>query len=383
MKIKYLTKNIGATYLAFIFFTILLSWATFYDLTQTIRAQGQIVSETKTQIIQAADGGVLEKILVNEGQDVKEGQELALLERKRANAEVSEGKTRIMSLRANLLRAQSEASSKDLIFDKEFEGYSEIIHEQLSLYKQRRKSLTSEINSYKKALRLAKDELLINEKLFKSGDVSKLDIMRAKRQVFEIEGKIDYTKNKFIQDAQLEVTKFQDELASQEFKLEERQDVLEHTSLKSPLDGIVKLIKINTVGGVIRNGEELMQISPSNTSLLVEVKINPSDIGQLTKNLPVSIKIDAFDYTIYGSLNGILEYISPDTLNEQLSNGQAMNFYKARIKITHSQTNKKLLLSQLKPGMTANVDIQIGSRSILRYLIKPISKAFEGAAAER
>jgi adhesin transport system membrane fusion protein len=383
MKIRYLTKNIGVTYLSLIFFIVLIFWAAFYDLTQTVRAQGQIVSETKTQIIQAADGGVLEKILVNEGQNVKEGQELALLEKKRANAEVNEGKTRIMSLRANLLRAQSEASSKDLIFNKEFEGYPEIIHEQLSLFKQKRKSLTSEINSYADALRLAKDELLINEKLFKSGDVSKLDIMRAKRQVFEIEGKIDYTKNKFIQDAQLEVTKFQDELASQEFKLEERQDVLEHTVLKSPLNGVVKILKFNTVGGVIRNGEELMQISPSNTSLLVEVKINPSDIGQLAKNLPVSIKIDAFDYTIYGSLNGILEYISSDTLNELSSNGQTVNFYKARIKVTQNQVNKKLSLSQLKPGMTASVDIQTGSRSILRYLTKPISKAFQGAASER
>jgi adhesin transport system membrane fusion protein len=383
MKIINVTKNIRITYLAAIFFIFLISWAAFYELNQTVRAQGQIVSQTKTQIIQAADGGVLEKILVHEGQDVKAGQDLALLEKKRANAEVNEAKTRVISLRANLIRAQAEASNKDLLFDKDFKDYPEIMNEQLLLYKQKKKSLSSEIKSYTEALYLAKDELLLNEKLFENGDVSKLDIMRAKRQVSDIEGKINYTKNKFIQDAQLELTKLQDELASQEFKLEQRQDVLEHTTIKSPLDGVIKLLKFNTIGGVIRNGEELMHISPSNTELLVEIKINPSDIGQISKDLPVSIKVDAFDYTIYGALNGSLEYISADSLNEQLSNGEAANYYKARIRINRNQTNKKLLLTQLKPGMTSSVDIQTGSRSVLRYLTKPISKAFEGAASER
>jgi adhesin transport system membrane fusion protein len=383
MKIIGLTKNIGVTYLALIFFIVLIFWAAFYELNQTVRAQGQIVSQTKTQIIQSADGGVLEKILVNEGQDVKAGEDVAVLETKRASAEVSEGKTRVISLRANLIRAQAEASSKDLMFGKEFKDYPEIINEQTLLYRQKKKGSASEIKSYIEALHLAKDELSLNEKLFENGDVSKLDIMRAKRQVFDIEGKIEYTKNKFIQDAQLEVTKLQDEVASQEFKLEQRQDILEHTTIKSPIDGVVKLLKFNTVGGVIRNGEELMQISPSNTELLIEVKINPSDIGQIAKGLAASIKVDAFDYTIYGALNGTLEYISADSLNEQLSNGEAANYYKAQIRINRNQTNKKLLLTQLKPGMTSSVDIQTGSRSVLRYLTKPISKAFEGAASER
>jgi adhesin transport system membrane fusion protein len=383
MKIIGLTKNIGVTYLALIFFIVLIFWAAFYELNQTVRVQGQIVSQTKTQIIQSADGGVLEKILVNEGQDVKAGEDVAVLETKRASAEVSEGKTRVISLRANLIRAQAEASSKDLMFGKEFKDYPEIINEQTLLYRQKKKGSASEIKSYIEALHLAKDELSLNEKLFENGDVSKLDIMRAKRQVSDIEGKINYTKNKFIQDAQLEVTKLQDELKSQEFKLEQRQDILEHTTIKSPIDGVVKLLKFNTVGGVIRNGEELMQISPSNTELLIEVKINPSDIGQIRKGLVASIKVDAFDYTIYGALNGTLEYISADSLNEQLSNGEAANYYKARIRINRKQTNKKFLLTQLKPGMTSSVDIQTGSRSVLRYLTKPISKAFEGAASER
>jgi adhesin transport system membrane fusion protein len=383
MKIIGLTKNIGVTYLALIFFIVLIFWAAFYELNQTVRAQGQIVSQTKTQIIQAADGGVLEKILVNEGQNVKAGEDVAVLETKRANAEVSESKTRVISLRANLIRSQAEASRKEIMFGKEFKDYPEIINEQTLLYRQKKKGSASEIKSYIEALHLAKDELSLNEKLFENGDVSKLDIMRAKRQVFDIEGKIEYTKNKFIQDAQLEVTKLQDEVASQEFKLEQRQDILEHTTIKSPIDGVVKLLKFNTVGGVIRNGEELMQISPSNTELLIEVKINPSDIGQIAKGLAASIKVDAFDYTIYGALNGTLEYISADSLNEQLSNGEAANYYKARIRINRNQTNKKLLLTQLKPGMTSSVDIQTGSRSVLRYLTKPISKAFEGAASER
>ncbi|NBP46277.1 MAG: HlyD family efflux transporter periplasmic adaptor subunit [Betaproteobacteria bacterium] len=127
----------------------------------------------------------------------------------------------------------------------------------------------------------------------------------------------------------------------------------------------------------------MMQISPTDVELMVEAKVPPADIGLLRTGRPVSIKLDPFDYSIYGSLQGELSYISADTLTEQAPNGQVQTFYRVQIKFNTEQDNRKLQLNDLKPGMTANVDVLTGSRSVLTYLTKPITKAFQGAASQR
>jgi len=229
----------------------------------------------------------------------------------------------------------------------------------------------------------AREEMQLNERLFASGDVSRLDLMRAKRQVVELEGKITSTRNKYLQEARQEATKIQDELSSTRFKLDERQSILQHTELIAPMDGVVKSLKINTIGGVLRAGDELMQISPTTGDLVLELKVMPVDIGNLKVGLPASIKLDAFDYSIYGSLQGALDYLSSDTLTEQGPKGEVVVFYRARVSVNPANNNPKLSRADLRPGMAATVDIQTGSRSVLMYLTKPITKAFEGAASER
>ncbi len=230
---------------------------------------------------------------------------------------------------------------------------------------------------------LAQDELRVNERLFSTGDTSQLDLMRAQRQVVELQSKIESVKNKYLQDARQEAARMQDELASQRFKLDERESLLQHTRLTTPVAGIVKSLRVNTVGGVLRAGDELMQISPTDVDLQAEIKLLPSDIGGLHAGLPVSVKIDAFDYSIYGSLTGSLEYISSDTLTEQGPSGQSQVFYRARITLDSGNTNPKLTFDRLKPGMTVSVDVMTGQRSVMTYLFKPVVKAFSGAARER
>lgn len=376
-------KNISITYLLLAILVSLIAWAAYFEINQSVRAQGQIVSDTRTQVIQAADGGVLEKILVKEGQRVKAGEVLAMLEQDRANANVDEGQAMAASLEASLVRAQAEARGTSPVFPSTLNHFPEVVAEQRALYNQKKRSLDDELMNWREALALAKDELEVNEKLFETGDVGKLDLMRSKRQITDIQGRLDATKNKYLQDARQEVTKLQEELSSQRFKLQERQNVLLHTALTAPVAGIVKSLRINTVGGVLRGGDELMQISPTDVGLLMEVKITPADIGLLKTGLPASVKIDAFDYTIYGTLTGEVEYISADTLIEQSPNGQTITFYLARVQIKDNQTNKKLDLNLLRPGMTGSVDIQTGQRSILKYLLKPLTKAFQGAGSER
>ncbi len=388
MKKFYFPHQAGAVQLRmislmFVGFGLLLAWAAFFDIDQTVRAQGQIVPSARTQIVQAADGGVLEKLLVVEGQTVNTGEVLAVLEKNRANAGVDESRARVAALAAALTRARAEAQSKTPVFGGESLRYPEVVAEQMALYRQKRLGLEAELATLQETLGSAREEFQLNERLFASGDVSRIDLMRAKRQVVELEGKIASTHNKYLQDARLEATKIQDELSSTRFKLDERQSVLQHTELTAPMDGVVKSLKFNTIGGVLRAGDELMQISPTEGDLVLELKIMPVDIGSLKVGLPASIKLDAFDYSIYGSLQGRLEYISSDTLTEQGPRGDTLVFYRARVAVSPRTGNPKLSRTDLKPGMTATVDIQTGSRSVLTYLTKPITKAFQGAASER
>ncbi len=373
----------GMTWLLVLALALFVAWAFLFDVDQTVRAQGQLVPTTRTQIIQAADGGVLEKILVSEGDHVKAGQLLAILESERTAAGVDEGKAKVASLSIALARARAEATGRALNFPKEFQPYNDLIDEQKQLYMQKRLGLDAEINSLQKALVLAQDELLVNERLFSTGDTSQLDLMRAQRQAVELQSKIESVRNKYLQDARQEAARMQDELASQRFKLDERQSLLQHTRLTTPVAGIVKSLRVNTVGGVLRAGDELMQISPTEVALQAEIKLMPSDIGSLYPGLPASVKIDAFDYSIYGSLTGSLEYISSDTLTEQGPAGQTQVFYRARIALEPANTNPKLTFDQLKPGMTVSVDVRTGQRSVMTYLFKPVVKAFSGAARER
>lgn len=377
------TFRLRPSWILFGFLLFLLAWAAYFELEQTVHAQGQIMPVTRTQVIQAADGGVLEKLHVLEGEQVKAGQVLATLEKERASAGVDEGSAKVAALSAALIRARAEAQGQEPVFPAVLREWSEFVVEQRLLHAQKRKSLEAELGMLQASYALVQEELQLSQKLFASGDISRLELMRTQKQAVELAGRIEATQNKYLQDARTEATKLQEELASQRFKLDERQSVLQHTNLIAPVSGIVKSMRINTVGGVLRAGDELMQISPTEVELMLEAKVQPADIGQLRTGLPVSIKLDAFDYSIYGSLQGQLSYISADTLTEPGPNGQAQTFYRVQIKFDARQDNPKLHLAELKPGMTAGVDILTGSRTVLTYITKPISKAFQGAAAQR
>jgi membrane fusion protein, adhesin transport system len=375
--------SISMTMLLMLGLVAFLLWAAFFEIDQTVRAQGQVIPSSRTQVVQAADGGVLSRILVQEGQIVKAGQTLAVLERDRPNAAFQESRAKQAALAAALARAQAEANGQAPAF--EAKGNSEFAAAQVALYTQRKRSLDEELATLKDGLDLAQEELRLNESLLKTGDISQLEVMRAKRQVSELQGKINAARNKYLQEARQESTKLAEELSSNRYKVEERQNVLGHTVLVAPVAGIVKYLKVTTLGGVLRGGDEFMQISPTDGGMVIEVKLNPVDIGQLRLGLPVTIKLDAFDYSVYGTLQGKLIYVSSDTLTEPGATGQTSTYYRAQVGLEADRlnANPKLAGVPLKPGMTATVDIRTDSRSVLQYLAKPVSKAFGGAMNER
>jgi membrane fusion protein, adhesin transport system len=369
---------LGAGLLAFI------TWAASFEIDQGVRASGQVISSAHTQIIQAVDGGVLSELRVTEGQQVRLGEVLAVLERSRAEAGFEESRDRVASLTIAMARARAEAHLQAPVFGPEFKSYPEFVGAQRTLYAQKKRTLEEELGAVGQGLAMAREELTMTEALLRDGDVSQLEALRARRQVTELEGRMAASRNKYRQDASAEAAKIEEDLASVNAKLAERKDVLGHTELSAPVAGVVKYLKVTTIGGVLRAGDELMQIAPSDEDLIIEAKVNPSDVGQLKTGLPVSVKVDAFDYSVYGMLSGDLVYISPDTLSETGQSGQTQIYYRAKIHLPRLQPhNPKAGDIVVKPGMTVSIDIRTGTRSVLNYLAKPVFKAFGGALTER
>jgi adhesin transport system membrane fusion protein len=358
-----------------------LLWASQFEIDQTVRAQGQLIPAGRTQVIQATDGGALLEILVQEGELVTQGQRLAVLEQARSQAALEESQAKQSALQAALSRAQAEADGRrPALQASDKDPFAAV---QLALYEQRQRGLEQELSSLTAALEAAQLELAVNEALLRSGDTSKLEVMRAARQVSDVQGRINSVRNKFMQEVRTEVAKLSEELASNRYRLDDRQAVMDHTVVRAPVSGIVKYLKVNTVGGVLRAGDELMHISPTTGGLLAEVKIHPVDAALAKPGMVARIRFDAFDSAIYGSLVGTLSYVSADTFSEQAPNGQAIAYYRAHVRLDQLQRNRALERAQLKPGMTVTVDVLARRRSVLQYLTSPLYKAFDGALSER
>ena len=400
MPMKKFVSQLTVTRLLLLGLLIFLMWTSLSDMDQTVRSHGQIIAIARNQIIQAADGGVLKQLLVLEGQQVRAGQTLAKLETTRSEASYLEIKAKLGALQAALVRAKAESSGAALIYDLDSESNNVFTSGQQQAYSQKRQGLEDELQVLSAGLQLSEKELQMSQALLKTGDVSQLEFMRAQRQVHETQGRIGSVKQKYLQEAKQDMVRIQEEISAHQFKLNERKSLLDHSTLSSPVDGIVKVLRINTVGGVLRAGDELMHISPTSGGYIFEAKINPSDIGELRLGLPVSLKFDAFDYSVYGMLQGTLSYISSDTLTDSGPNGAVQTYYRVQVQINSnsfeapsshdsrwffqaSRNVNSLSLKELKPGMTATLDIQTRSRSLLQYLTKPVQKAFSGALHER
>lgn len=186
-----------------------------------------------------------------------------------------------------------------------------------------------------------------------------------------------------LQESRLEISKVEGELASAREKLAERKSVLENLEIRAPISGLVNFLRVTTMGGVLRPGDELMQIAPAEGGVVFEAKVLPAEIAQLRTGLPVSIKLDPYDYSIYGALEGTVAYVSPDTLTEQGNNGASFSYYRVHVMIHDEQANPRSERMNILLGMTGSVDIRTGKRSVLAYLMKPIIKTFGSAMNER
>lgn len=365
------------------FFVLMMGWASVSKIDQVTHGRGQVIATARTQIIQSPDGGVLQEIFVKEGERITKGQRVALMERDRALAAFNDTKAKVAALRITLARLHAEVFERPLDFDKSLLIYSDFIRNQKDLYLKRRHAIDEDVRVLNQALKLAREELSMTERLEKTGDVGRAELLRLQRQIVDLEGQLGSRRNKYFQDSQTELTKAEEELSTQEQALADREALLDHTEIKAPTDGIVKVIRVTTLGGVLRPGDVLMEILPTNSELIVEVKLPPAESGFVSVGLPASVKLDAYDYSIYGALDGEVIYMSADALNEDTRAGEQV-YYRVRIKIHDPASSiQKIRDKPISPGMTATVDIRTGERSVLSFLTKPITKTLLESFSER
>ena len=362
----------------------MLAWAYVSEIDQVTRATGQVIASSRSQIIQASDGGVLVDLRVKEGVKVKQGDLLARLDSTKVKAAFLETEARCAGLQAQVARLRAEVLNQKPAFDPELKRrYADFVDNQSILYQRRREALDAEIRIYKESLDLVQRELEMNLPLLGTGDVSQTEILKLRRQASELQGQMTNRRNKYFQDTQAELAKAEEDLAGANQILAQRRNQFEQTELFAPVDGVVKNVRITTKGGVVRAGEEVMQIVPLDDDLVVEAKLKPADIAFVKPGLAAQVKIDAYDYTIYGALNGTVTYISADTLDENLRQGE-MPYYRVQVRTTgKALKNRPDELMEIQPGMTATVEIKTGVNTVLKYLTKPLVKTFSESMGER
>lgn len=359
------------------------AWASYAKIDQISHAQGQVIALAKTQEIQSAIDGVVEQIYVHEGDRVKKGDRLISLEKSQSQASYDDSRAKVAALQATLVRLRAEVYGKPLVFSSLAHQYPEFLANQTELFHRRQQALNDEISSLKESLTLAQDELDLNMRLLKSGDIGATEIIRLKRQIADLKGQISNKRNKYFQDSQADMTKAEEELSTKSQELMDRSITLERTVITSPMNAIVKNIILTTRGARVRPGDVILELVPSGDQLIVEAKLNPSDISFIKQGQKAAVKLDAYDYSIYGIFHGTVKYISPDTLVEKTAQGEKKYF---RVLITLNQTeliSKSGKKIEIAPGMTSQVDIITGNRSVLTYLTKPITKTFSESFHER
>lgn len=364
-------------------FAGLLAWASVAEIDQVSRASGRVIPSGRVQIVQSTDGGVIEAINVREGDRVRKGQVLVILDRVRLEAAVDAGKAKVASLKTAKARIEAELFDRTLVFPDDVKDFPEFMANQQQLFAKRRTAHIQDIAALNRMLRLVRQELSMNQPLLEFGDVSRSEVLRLERSVADIEGQIATRENKYLQDLQAEYAKVEIELVTAEQSLTQGLAALADTQLEAPTDGIVKNVRLTTIGAVLRPSDEVLQIVPTGEELVVEAKVSPGDIAYVRQGQPASVRFDAYDSSIFGSAEGHVGYISPDTLTEQNASGEQV-FYRVHISVDTSTMRPRAdERIEIQPGMTATAEILTGHNTILKYLLKPIIKTVDQSFGER
>ncbi|NLD00615.1 MAG: HlyD family type I secretion periplasmic adaptor subunit [Gammaproteobacteria bacterium] len=421
LKQQQILKARGLLYCIALIFISLVVWAGFATVDEVTRGEGKVIPSRQLQVIQSVDGGVVEELFVQEGAYVQEGDVLVRIDPTRFVANFQENSVRVFALRAKVERLRAlineHTYTPDMAADltaeqlqvlaREQSYYSSALSElqqrltiardQLSQRQQELSETQARLSAAQQAFNMSNQELQVTKPLLQSGAVSEVEILRLQRDTAGARGELNQAAARArqiqasiqeaqgrIQEVQLtarnqwqaELSEASSSLSSIEKSVDGLADRVKYSEIRSPVNGTVQRVFFNTLGGVVQPGNAVLEIVPEGSELVIEGKIAPSDIAFLRPGLPVTIKFHAYDYAIYGGMSATLQHISADTITDERDN----TYYLVRA-VAHDPEFAKNL--SIIPGMTTQVDVLTGKKTILSYLLKPLLRAKANALTER
>ena len=399
-----------------------LVWAHFAVLEEVTTGEGKAIPSSKVQVIQNLEGGIVSEIFVREGQIVDKGDTLLRLDDTRFLSNQGETEADRLALVARIERLSAEAEGRaPLLAEEIMRDAPRLAEDELALYRSRQQRLQGEQRTlgeqlrqkeqelaefrskaaqYRSSLGLLQQELNMSQPLVASGAIAEVEMLRLRRSAVEMRGSLDATnlaipraeaamaeiKSKmqesevtFRSDALKELNETRTQLQKITATSVAIQDKVTRTTVTSPVRGVIKQLKVNTIGGVVQPGSDMLEIVPLDDSLLIEAKVRPQDVAFLHPGQKAMVKFTAYDYTIYGGLKANLELISADTISDEEGN----SFYLIQVRTEKSHLGSEEHPLLIIPGMVASVDIITGEKSVLAYLLKPVLKARSEAMRER
>lgn len=407
---------------AVLFFIIFLVWAHFAVVDQVTRGTGQIIASQRTQEIQNLEGGILEQILVQDGEVVQKGQILATINNQSAESFYKDKLTQYYESMGAVAQLRAFLDDKEPQYPQELQEKAPnvithqneilrsarakmesellVLDNQLKQRVQEQREIQNNIQRLKQSLTLVKEQRNIARPLLNQGIYSRVDYLALEQKIVDIEGeiststislsrlesgiaeaqqRIELRKSEIRAQALADISKYELELASAREAIATGGDRVARLEIRSPLQATVKRILVRTAGGVIKPGETIMELVPLDDTLLVEARINPQDRGFIHPGQRAVVKVSSFDYSIYGGLDATVEQISADTLEDR----RGEFYYLVTLRTDSNVIKGRGETLPIIPGMTATVDILTGSRTVLDYLLKPILKAKSEALSER
>lgn len=405
------------------FIALFLFWANLATLDEVTHGQGKIVPSSEVKALQSLEPGIVEEFLVHEGEEVKKGQVIVRLSDIDASSDLGANKARYLGLLASVTRLQAEAEGRSTVDfpdevmkgapssvteelntfranQQQVQGQINIFQQQLSQREQELRELSTRISDTRGVIRLQDQEKDMVEPLVARGSAPRMELLQLERSIKEkttelngylssrpriqssineAQARITDIKNSAQAQAQVELSAKLIEMNELKERLSSLTERKARTEIKSPVDGFIQELTINTIGGVVRAGEDLVKIVPKDDQLIVEAEIRPSDRAFVYPGQPAVIKLTAYDFAIYGGLDGEVMNISVDTFEDEKGD----TYYRVRLKTHETELKRKDEVLPITVGMVANVDILTGQKTVMQYLLKPFTKTLQTAMRER
>lgn len=359
---------------------VFVLWASFAWLAEIVRAEGQVVSSSRPQIIQNLEGGILAELTVAEGDTVEPGQPLARLYGTQYQSAVDDLSDQIATLEARKLRLEAElAGQTDFTVPEDIaRRVPDVVSSERALLSARMSEQKARVSGAKAVFTQAEKERELLENMYNQDIAPLIEVTRARKAASDAEAQLSEARTMAELDRANTYSETQGQLASLRQRLKQAQDQLSRTQLLAPMRGVVNKLSLTTIGGVVRPGEEIMQIIPLDEELFVEAQVKPRDIAQVRLGQAASVKLSAYDYTIYGTLQAEVTFVSADTFkDERARTPDGDPHYKVTLRVDRKHLTERQQALEIRPGMQAVVELQTGGKTILTYLSKPLYKANE------